>query len=385
MRIDEMCATENNPWSIISSSATNSTLAGVLAAFLIAAIAVLFTKEHEAYVQTMSLFASALVVLALDSYLFSHITGIQPTVLRMPELGTKEAEFLYDDTYLNACARAWTQGMPASGMLATGGVAVIAGLSWMLAIHGSTARPVQPFLAQLGGWLTGVVIGTSTLLLTATTIQYLEFLYKDDVNNWVETLVWLGALGAVVWAGGSIFCRTRKMSRTLKAAAAVEAARKHAALAEAALRGVVRKAAQRKEAARVAAVEAEVARKKVRLAEVALKELVRKAAPRKEAEANAAGCEGSGVSTTAFTLDMDLLKPAAVCIAGLAAVGPLFAGFLTRMSEDFAAEPDWRVLVAALLTGLVFPVMISILISLSVPSPGPRKHRLRNLLHRHDQ
>ncbi|CAG7642529.1 hypothetical protein SIM91_02400 [Rhodococcus opacus] len=380
MGIDETCATENNPWSIISSASTNSTLAGVLAAFLIAAIAVLFAKEHEAYVQTMALFASAIVILALDSYLFSHITGIEPKVL------LSEGEVLVDDTYLNACARAWTQAMPASGMLATGGVALIAGLSWMLAIHGSTARPIQPHLATLGGGLISVVIITTTLLLTATTIQYLELLYQDNVNIWVKVSMWLGVATAIAYCVYTIWDRTTNIRETLVAAQKAteeraEAARKEAVRAEAARKEAVRAEAARNEAAR-----AEAARKKAKNWAVARKWAEHKesrvevnVAVTEVSEANATASEAdttaseadttvSKASATDFTLDLGKLKAATALIAILAAAGPIFAGLLVHFNETWAAEPACGILTIALVTGWILPIVISICISHSVPN-----------------
>ena len=70
MALDVSCVSENVPWSIITSAATNSSLAAVLAGLLIATIAVLYV-ENKFEGHTIALFAAGVVVLALDSYLFS--------------------------------------------------------------------------------------------------------------------------------------------------------------------------------------------------------------------------------------------------------------------------------------------------------------------------
>jgi predicted membrane channel-forming protein YqfA (hemolysin III family) len=75
MNPDEFCTSDS--WSPLTSASANSHLAGVLGGFLITAIALLFARNSGEGVHTLTLFASAVLVLMLDSFLFSLITGSQ--------------------------------------------------------------------------------------------------------------------------------------------------------------------------------------------------------------------------------------------------------------------------------------------------------------------
>jgi ABC-type Mn2+/Zn2+ transport system permease subunit len=99
---DEFCTSDQ--WSMLSSAASNSQLAGVLGGFLITAIALLFDRNSREGVHTLALFASAVLVLMLSSFLFSLITGTQTS----------------DGDRRGICAIAWTQGAVSIGMLAAG-------------------------------------------------------------------------------------------------------------------------------------------------------------------------------------------------------------------------------------------------------------------------
>ena len=120
---------------------------GFWADFLITAIALLFDRKDRESVHTIALFSAAVLILMLDSYLFSLITGAE-----VPDDGDRRG----------FCAIAWTQGAVSTGMLAAGTTALFGGLGWMLASHAvNRSVPEHPndvcaysFLAELGGWLT---------------------------------------------------------------------------------------------------------------------------------------------------------------------------------------------------------------------------------------
>jgi hypothetical protein len=99
-------------WSIVTSASANSAFAGILAGFVFTAVTILITREGVRNTQALGLLSCAFVVLGFDSYLFSSLSGSAT------------------DT---DCARVWDQGVPASGMLAVGGLAVVTGVSWLLA------------------------------------------------------------------------------------------------------------------------------------------------------------------------------------------------------------------------------------------------------------
>ena len=113
MNPDTSCTSDQ--WSMLSSAASYSQLAGVLGGFLITAIALLFDRSSREGVHTLALFSSAVLILMLDSFLFSLMTGTQ-----VPDDGDRRG----------ICAIAWTQGAVATGMLAAGATALFGGLGW---------------------------------------------------------------------------------------------------------------------------------------------------------------------------------------------------------------------------------------------------------------
>ncbi|MFG2380322.1 hypothetical protein [Streptomyces avermitilis] len=103
-------------WSIVTSAPTNSQLAGLLAGFVFAAIILVLTQNGASplRINTLRLFVAGSIVLALDSYAFSLLTG---------------------DVAEGVCSRIWTESLMANGMLVVGAIAVISGLSWQLAAY----------------------------------------------------------------------------------------------------------------------------------------------------------------------------------------------------------------------------------------------------------
>ncbi|MFJ6099118.1 MULTISPECIES: hypothetical protein [Actinomycetes] len=185
--LDSFCVTGDAPWSIMTSAESNSSLAAVLAGLLIATIAVMFNWPEERH--TIALFASGVVVLALDSYLFSHVKAVQPFT-PFPIVSAHQVRI--DE----ACERAWIQAMPASGMLATGGVALMCGLAWMMTTYETQSARTEAFLPTLGGVLAVFVITITDLLLIATTVQYLDVV--EQAEGW--PLLWF----AIVFAAAMV-------------------------------------------------------------------------------------------------------------------------------------------------------------------------------------
>jgi hypothetical protein len=178
---------------MLTSAPSTSQLAGVLGGFLITAIALLFDRNSREGVHTLALFSCATLVLMLDSFVFSLITGTQ-----VPDDGDRRA----------VCAVAWTQGISATGMLAAGTTALFGGLAWMLASHVVNKFPHETddddqdaraycFLAVLGSWLTFAAAMSMTLVMSETTIDYLTFMYRGQAPPWAIWLV-IGAAAVVV-------------------------------------------------------------------------------------------------------------------------------------------------------------------------------------------
>lgn len=210
MNPDEFCTSDN--WSPLTSAAANSQLAGVLGGFLITAIALLFDRNSREGVHTLALFSSAVLILMLDSFLFSLITGSQ-----VPDGPDRRG----------LCTIAWTQGAVSTGMLAAGSIALFGGLGWMLASHavGKAARldtedvAAYTFLADLGGWLTFAAAMTTTLIVSETSIDYLHFALGSHFRFAHVTLIVTAAVIAVAVDFVLVYLRTRALRRSLTSTA----------------------------------------------------------------------------------------------------------------------------------------------------------------------
>ncbi|MGV0603377.1 hypothetical protein [Mycolicibacterium sp. XJ1904] len=168
--LDGLCTSQIIPWSIISSSTSNATLAAILAGFMIPAIIFLLGSGHDASSHTVALFASGFLVLGLNSYIFGTISA--PPV-------DGDGNIRAGGEYV--CSLSWTQGMAASGMLGVGSVLLVAGLTWMFAHHIKldTRDPKwadDKWLVVLGGLLVSIIIAASSILLARTSVTYFNLL-----------------------------------------------------------------------------------------------------------------------------------------------------------------------------------------------------------------
>lgn len=96
-------------WSPLGSASSHSQLAGVLAGLVFAGIVVLFSDRNPNTQRTRAvvLFSGSLLALVVASLIFGVIAGEQ------------------------VCAKAWTETVPASGLLGLGALGVFAGISWL--------------------------------------------------------------------------------------------------------------------------------------------------------------------------------------------------------------------------------------------------------------
>jgi hypothetical protein len=211
-------------WSIISSAGTNSQLAGVLAGFLAAAITVLFASTRKPDSHTIVLFSSGVLVLGLDSYLFSLITGTD----------------LPDQPDQSLCAKVWSQGMAATGMLAVGGSVLVCGLGWMLVSYGGYLATTDmntpgqgnpqdlPLLrvygSVLGACLSGTIVVTTTGMLMSLSIYYLQAI--NDRHLWLRWAALVYGLLIITVSGIVIIARTlatvRELRKTIASTSTVE-------------------------------------------------------------------------------------------------------------------------------------------------------------------
>ncbi|MEZ0355860.1 hypothetical protein [Mycobacterium sp. SA01] len=175
---------------------------------LITAIALLFDRKGRESVHTIALFSAAVLILMLDSYLFSIISGTAP-----PDDGDRRG----------ICAIAWTQGAVATGMLAAGTTAVFGGLGSMLASHAVSKSATEDpedisaycFLADLGGWLTFASAMAMTLVLSETSIDYLHFMYGERPPIWVVGIITTSAALIIIGNVALVYVRTRALRRSL--------------------------------------------------------------------------------------------------------------------------------------------------------------------------
>ena len=206
MNPDEFCTSD--AWSPLAAASAYSQLAGVLGGFLITAIALLFDRSTREAVHTLALFSAAVLVLMLDSFVFSLITGTQ-----VPAVGDRA----------DVCAIAWAQSALSTGMLAAGTVGLFGGLGWMLAVHAvNKAAELDvddvrsySFLTDLGGWLTFAAAMATTLILSETTIDYMHFMYgrRPDLG-WVAVIT-AAAAAVVIVDFALVYMRTGSLRRSL--------------------------------------------------------------------------------------------------------------------------------------------------------------------------
>ncbi|POX38924.1 hypothetical protein C3486_20890 [Streptomyces sp. Ru73] len=168
---DGACA--GTGWSAVASAPANSQLAGVLAGFVFAGFVMILTERRTSPLRTatLRLFIAGFIVLALDSYAFSLLTG---------------------DVATGACGRVWTESLIASGMLVVGAVAVISGMAWLLASYeepaespagGTGAEGMRALERLLRRSVYGIAVLTVLLLSTAAH-DYVHVVYDGRRAPW---------------------------------------------------------------------------------------------------------------------------------------------------------------------------------------------------------
>lgn len=210
MNPDQLCSSDQ--WSVITSASSISQLAGVLGGFLITAIALVFDRNSRESIHTIALFSSAVLILMLDSFLFSLISGTAAPV---------------DGDRRGICVIAWTQGIISTGMLAAGTTALFGGLGWMLASHAvNKVTEEDPddlrafgFLASLGGWLTFAAAMAMTLIISEASIDYLHFLYGQHPAPWIAGCITVSAALIILLDFVVVYRRTRVLHSSLLDAA----------------------------------------------------------------------------------------------------------------------------------------------------------------------
>lgn len=220
---DPACSTQG--WSILNSAQSHSSLAGVLAGFAFTAAVIYLGRVGQTLrdstqvgrtivpniaarslreVQTIALFTASFIILGLDSYLFSVVAGSRP--------------FAGISSGPEHCGRLWSQALIANGMLAVGAVAMVCNLttlflSQQLNIRDENSRHyLRLFLSSL----TGAGMLAIILFLGATSLDYLNVIYRDRVPSLFAVAVWVvtfGSIGLAIYFGARSYL-TRETALT---------------------------------------------------------------------------------------------------------------------------------------------------------------------------
>lgn len=183
-----VCAVDG--WSAVASAAANSTLAGVLAGFMInGMILVLGNKPDEmkpGYIRGLSLLFAAFIALGVDAFLFGVVTGENPQVIQ---------------ANIGVCRRAWTEAMFGAGLLAVGTIAIIAGFVYLFTTYlGNPRWELRQSVNRLELLCNLVRAGVAVTVVTAlfmTSKSYLYAVYDRSIPSWGNFLVWQSLFAGV--------------------------------------------------------------------------------------------------------------------------------------------------------------------------------------------
>lgn len=196
-------------WSAITASNADSTVAGVLAGLLIAAVAALLVQSYQgADAHTIALFGSGVPALALCTYLFTVIGGSNyqeyyPVSSAHPRGEAVDYKTPGADVK-NLCSQLWSEWVLAIGLLFIGTAVLLCGLAWALASYADNlavklcTRDTQleiveqrrGFFIRLNAWLSGAAITTATALVVSADVIYLATIDRADLHWRVFGQTW---------------------------------------------------------------------------------------------------------------------------------------------------------------------------------------------------
>jgi len=176
-------------WSAVASASANSTLAGVLAGFMInGMILVLGNKPKEMkaeYVRGLALLFAAFIALGVDAFLFGVVTGENTQVIQ---------------TNVGVCHRAWTEAMFGAGLLAVGTIAIIAGFVYLFFTYLGNRRDLSASVASLERLCNIIRAGVAVTVVVAlfmTSKSYLYAVYNGSIPSRENLLVWESLVAGV--------------------------------------------------------------------------------------------------------------------------------------------------------------------------------------------
>jgi hypothetical protein len=154
------------PWNPVAAGGSYAQLAGVLAGFVLAGIVVLLsdTRRSIAHPRALALMVPAFFVLTVDAFLFTVVSGEQD------------------------CPRAWSETMLAGGLLGVGGLAVFAGIAWLLFSYDLADKRITRVVIAIA-YCVALIIGVH---VPESTFDYLRDLYGLDQTppTWLTEFVW---------------------------------------------------------------------------------------------------------------------------------------------------------------------------------------------------
>jgi hypothetical protein len=195
-------------WSAITAANGDSTVAGVLAGLLIAAAAALLVQSYQgADAHTIALFGSGVPALALSTYLFTVIAGLNyqqnyPVSPKHPISPDNPigVPINYKQPVMelnNLCSQVWSEWILAIGLVFIGTAVLVCGLAWALASYADNlavrlcARntPIgiveerRGFFIRLNAWLSSAIVTAATMLLISTNVIYLAAINQADLHG----------------------------------------------------------------------------------------------------------------------------------------------------------------------------------------------------------
>jgi hypothetical protein len=238
-------------FSVITAAGLESTVAGVLAGLLIAAVAALLVQWYQGSdAHTIALFGSGVPALALSTYLFTVIAGVDyPNPEHYADKNYPD-QLKFDYMILggkgdNLCSQLWSNWVLAIGSLFIGSAVLVCGLAWALVSYADNLAvklcernaPIElverrrRFFIRLNAWLSSAVITAAIALLISVNSAYLTAIGRQDLHHEIfgETwyLLFFVYFFGVYFVGHSsyvIFSRTRSAMRANKNSCAAYAA-----------------------------------------------------------------------------------------------------------------------------------------------------------------
>jgi hypothetical protein len=220
-------------WSLVAAAPTLSTLAGVLAGFLVVATAAIFATFYRTNSNTIALFAVGVPALTTSSFLFGFISGILPIDQKSASKIILVNSVLQD----TRCFQLWSQWLFAMSLLAIGGAVLTCGFAWALIAYTEevsqkrialigraglgTLRNRRNFVLKVAGGMSTAGLVTATIILVNAMLVYVKAV---NASTWhlcglyLVFQIWGAGLYAICRVVRLAWVRTRDAMRENKSA-----------------------------------------------------------------------------------------------------------------------------------------------------------------------